>query len=137
MLGAVLIDPQLPGRFACLLNLQSPLGAIEASSLVGVALVLGGLSYSVHRAVIYPLIYRLLLLLLWLLGRFQFERRLLVPYLPAPLEVRLDRVRWQRGDPLRKAVQEWGAQVHFLYSTAFFLTRRSRNLFGSRYAGLG
>jgi len=94
----------------------------QASILDGVALALGALIYTAHRAVVYPLIYRLILVVLGLCSVYRFDKFLLVPFVPRPLEVRLDFLRWKRAKDENYAqprLAEWGAQVHFLYCSSW------------------
>jgi len=92
----------------------------EAALILGVALVLGSFIYSIHRALVYPLLYRFCLIVLVAFHVHRFETRLLLPYIPAPLEVRLDFSRWKReAHWATSGISEWGAQIHFLYCSAW------------------
>jgi len=94
----------------------------QASVLVGVAFALGTLLYAIHRAFLYPLIYRLVLGVLVAFQVYNFDKRLLVPFLPSLLEVRVDLLRWKRAkdeDYAQPRLAEWGAQVHFLYCSSW------------------
>ncbi len=97
-------------------------GITQASLLVFIALALGSLVYAAHRAFLYPLLYRLALLLLVALRVYRSDARLFLPLVPAPLEVDLDTLRWKRTKDDHYAqprLAEWGAQVHFLYCSSW------------------
>ncbi len=94
----------------------------QASVLVGAAFALDTLVYAIHRAFLYPLIYRLVLGLLVICRVYCFDKRLLLLLSPVPLEVELDFLRWKRTkeeDYAQPRLTEWGAQVHFLYCSSW------------------
>ena len=93
----------------------------EATLLLSTALLLGSLVYNVYRSLMYPIILRLILLVMVLFRLFPFSRDLLLPYIPADLELRLDTWRWRsvQQDHFSKPVfPEWGAQTHFMYCSS-------------------
>lgn len=97
-------------------------GITQASFLVFFALALGSLIYAVHRSFLYPILYRFVLLLLAAFRVHKLDARLLLPLVPAPLEVSLDTLRWKRAkddDYAQPRLAEWGAQVHFLYCSGW------------------
>ncbi|MBW7991825.1 MAG: hypothetical protein FVQ84_17655 [Planctomycetes bacterium] len=94
-----------------------------AAVLSGVALVVGGLIYTLHRAIAYPIIYRLLLFagplrldramsrawwwnILWT-SREELER-----------DIRRWKERTQKDSPVSE-LQEWGTQIHYLYCSCW------------------
>lgn len=94
----------------------------QTSVLVAAAFSLGTLVYAVHRAFLYPLIYRIVLVLLAICGVYRFDKRFFLLLSPVPLEVQLDFLRWKRtkeDDYAQPRLGEWGAQVHFLYCSSW------------------
>ncbi len=97
-------------------RLVSAFGTIGgATALFALALLLGTILYTVHRALPYPAVLRLLAVVLdkesrtW--GAFNL-------FVEVPFERRLHRRQWQRRGTEHFAAEplsEWGAQVHFLY----------------------
>ena len=105
------------------LTLLTATDKIVDATFIGVlSLLAGSLIYSLHRALIYPLIYRLLIILLSLGKKYTFDWRMLVPWRPTALDLRLDTDRWKRRkDPasLQTELTEWASQIHFLYTTSW------------------
>ena len=94
----------------------------QGSVLVGVALAIGTLLYAIHRAFLYQIIYRLVLGVLVAFRVNYFDKRLFLLFVPSPLEVRLDFLRWKRAkdqDYAQPRLAEWGAQIHFLYCSSW------------------
>lgn len=95
---------------------------VETAFIGAFALIVGSLIYSLHRAVIYPLLYRLLIIALSLRGKYEFKCEMLVPWRPTKLDLTLDTKRWiRRKDKksLQSELSEWGSQIHFLYTTSW------------------
>jgi len=92
----------------------------EGAFVGGIALAWGAVIYALHRAVVYPILNRLVLIPhLWKAG---CRWRLFLVYWPLQEELQRDRSRWQSADLLDKAgLREWAAQVHFLYCSAWVL----------------
>ena len=97
---------------ACLIgDLQS---AGEVTLLLGAILVVGTLIYNVHRALLFPIFFRVIGLItlpsakgpLW----WFFWR-------PSEAETQFDHWRWALKD--RRRWDDWGAQTHFLYCAAW------------------
>lgn len=109
--------------FSGWLDLAKTVPAItQASVLVGVAFAVGTLLYAVHRAFVYQIIYRFVLGVLAAFRVCYFDKRLFLPFVPSPLEVRLDLLRWKRAkdkDYAQPRLAEWGAQIHFLYCSSW------------------
>lgn len=102
-------------------------GQLDATSLGGaallsaVALVVGGLIYTLHRAIAYPLIYRVLLLV----GPLRYDpkrKRAWNILWPSDEEVERDILRWKKrkieGSPV-SMLSEWATQGHYLYCSAW------------------
>ncbi len=91
------------------------------AAILGISILIGSLVYSLHRAIIYPLIFRFwTLLLCWRVYKFHYSY--LFPFVASPLEVTLDLHRWQRRQEdhsFASGQLEWGAQVHFLYCSTW------------------
>ena len=97
-------------------------GIGEASLVVGAVLLVGSLVYSLHRALVFPLLSRLAIGFLAVCRTLPRDRDLLIPYRPTKLEVELDLWRWRHNPSIQKELShlaEWGAQVHFLYCTTW------------------
>lgn len=97
---------------------------VDITLLSVLALIVGSLIYSLHRAVIYPIFYRIILIILCtpLFKKYKFEGKMLIPWIPTRLELRLDIERWQRRrkeKSLQAELTEWGSQIHFLYTTSW------------------
>lgn len=93
----------------------------DATLVIGLVLLTGSLIYTLHRAVVYPVLYRAALLTLAACRVFPFSRDLLVPYRQARIELEMDQWRLKlrrEKDPMHGHIAEWGAQVHFLYCSA-------------------
>jgi uncharacterized membrane protein YgdD (TMEM256/DUF423 family) len=93
----------------------------EATLVIGLVLLAGSLIYTLHRAVVYPILYRTALLILAACRAFPFSWELLVPYRQARIELEMDlwRLKLRREeDAMHGQLAEWGAQVHFLYCSA-------------------
>lgn len=86
----------------------------------GLVLTWGATIYILHRAVAYPVLWRLVL--------FPYLRRqrvkwscLFVPYWLLKQELERDQFRWAETEAESAQFREWRAQVHFLYSTGWAL----------------
>ena len=88
----------------------------ETTLVVGLVLLIGTLIYNLHRALIYPIIFRIVGLIS--LPR-HFSWRLLNPWQPSDVELKVDRWRWENSDERRRRWDEWGAQTHSLYCAAW------------------
>jgi hypothetical protein len=98
----------------------------QASILVAAAMTIGAVTYVVHRALLYPILGKGILCILCASGTLEFDWttdwKLILPYVPSRLEVRLDFIRWKRFEEkhfAQPALSHWGAQVHFLYCTSW------------------
>lgn len=95
----------------------------EAVLAIGLVLLIGSLTYAVHRAVLYPL------LLSWFtfvpfsfFGICHFERKFFVPWLVSHAEFEQFREHWRRHQDNYFAyphLSEWGAINHFLYCSGW------------------
>jgi hypothetical protein len=90
--------------------------AKETTLVLGLVLLVGTLIYNLHRALPYPFIFRLVGLIAL---RQRISRELLNPWIPSEAELKADRWRWALPPEKRKHWDEWGAQVHSLYSAAW------------------
>jgi hypothetical protein len=89
-------------------------GAREVTLILGTILLLGTLIYNLHRALLFPVLFRVIGLIVPI-GKFKWT--LLILYRPSEAEIELDRWRWNLK--ARSHWDEWGAQVHFLYCAAW------------------
>ncbi len=102
-------------------------GQLDVTSLGGaallsaVALVVGGLIYTLHRAIAYPLIYRVLLLA----GPLRCDRKKSRAWnilWPSNEEQERDILRWRKrnteGSPV-SMLSEWATQIHYLYCSGW------------------
>ncbi|RMD62658.1 hypothetical protein D6833_06595 [Candidatus Parcubacteria bacterium] len=101
---------------------QFDLNAVGGAAVVsGIAIVVGALIYTLHRATAYPVIYRLLLLVpsLRLDKGSKVSRNV---FWPSEQEVARDFSRWnakrEKASPVHY-MDEWAAQVHYLYCSAW------------------
>ena len=97
-----------------------------ATLAIGLVLLSGSLLYAMHRALTYPFIFFPgALLVLSLFRLYQFEWRILIPFLESNAELEVDRCRLRlrhepgkKGEALHAMLDEWSAQVHFLYCSS-------------------
>jgi len=97
-----------------------------ATLAIGLVLLSGSLLYTMHRALTYPFIFFPgTLLVLSLFGKYQFEWKILIPFLESSAELEVDRCRLrlrhelgQKGEALHAVLDEWSAQVHLLYCSS-------------------
>lgn len=89
--------------------------AKEATLILGSVLLVGTLIYNTHRAMLFPVFLRWVGFLTpgsnftW--GRFFW------PWQPSESELEVDHWRWKQ--PEKKRWDEWGAQTHSLYCSAW------------------
>ncbi len=90
--------------------------AKETTLILGSVLLIGTLIYNIHRALLFPVLFRIvgLFTLPW-----TFTGALLIPWLPSDHELRVDRWRWEHLNGKSRRWDEWGAQTHFLYCAAW------------------
>ncbi|MBZ5542022.1 MAG: hypothetical protein LAN61_16015 [Acidobacteriia bacterium] len=95
-------------------------GIGDATVLVGLVMLLGSLIYTLNRALTFPLtIFPLALTLPALFRVYPFEKRFWVPFQMSELERHMEDMRYglrERKDVLYSVWNDWGTQVHFLYS---------------------
>lgn len=87
-----------------------------------VALISGSVIYSIHRSLIYPILYKLTLITLCIFRMARWDWLLLIPYYPSKLEKDRDFARWkfnQNDKSIIKNLKEWGSQIHFLYCSSW------------------
>lgn len=99
------------------------------TTVVGFTFIAGSIIYSLHRAMVYPVFYRLAL-------RSRLERvanwkafvcswkvrdfEILAVWKTLDAEMELDRWRWKNKEHFASTrLSEWGAQVHLLYCAAW------------------
>lgn len=97
ILGAFFINPKVT-VWGPLSDLKDSAGLLHASVLFAIALTLGSLAYVAHRAAVYPLIHRCVLIGLCLFGIYPLEWKLLIPWIPASLELHLTRRGWKERE---------------------------------------
>ncbi len=105
-------------------------GVSEVTLVLGAILVVGTLIYNLHRALLYPVIFRLIGLITLRKG---WSWWLLFPWRPSNEEIEFDLERWQLKPEQRRPLDEWGAQVHFIYCAAW--ASLSAYIIGSYIAG--
>jgi hypothetical protein len=102
---------------------QGPELAESSIAITSVAVVLlGSLIYVLHRAIIYPLLYRYLG---WPFRRQWPRCWAWLPYLCDQNDVEIDKERWSRRNhpqSVRGNLAEWGSQVHYLYCATWAVT---------------
>lgn len=80
-------------------------GFFDATVLVGLVMLIGSLIYTIHRAIVYPLLYRLVI--------FHVYGKEIDPH-------ELEISHWKRtDDPLQIRMKEWGSQTHFMYCSCW------------------
>ena len=93
----------------------------DAALVSAVALVVGGLLYTLHRAIAYPLIYRVLLLF----GPLRLDpaiKRAWNIFWPSDEERDRDIARWKQRNTQGSAasnLSEWATQIHYLYCSGW------------------
>jgi hypothetical protein len=100
----------------------------DAAILGVLALLIGTLIYSLYRSAVYPLIYRVLLIVLCIQKKYEFKPEMLIPWRPTKLEIELDTKRWKlRMDEksVHNNLVEWGSQIHFLWTTSLAIMAAS------------
>jgi hypothetical protein len=90
--------------------------AKETTLVLGLVLLVGTMIYNLHRALLYPVLIRLVGLtsLPW-----KSSWRLMNPWQPSDAELEVDRWRWNLSNEVRTRWDEWGAQTHSLYCAAW------------------
>jgi hypothetical protein len=91
-------------------------GAEGVTLILGLVLIAGTVIYNVHRALVFPIFYRITGLLTL---PYACALSLLNPWRPAERELEVDNWRWSHDKNARRRWDEWGAQTHFLYCAAW------------------
>lgn len=94
----------------------------NSGPLIILALIIGALIYSFHRAIVFPLLYKVLLFLFRNSKTVGRDRLLWIPFYPSKLEIELDIKRWRERKDRKSVINnltEWSSQIHFLYCTAW------------------
>jgi hypothetical protein len=94
----------------------------NSGPLIILALIIGALIYSVHRAVIFPLFYKSLLFLFRKSKGVGRDNLVWIPFYPSKLEIELDVKRWKERKDEKSLIRnlvDWSSQIHFLYCTAW------------------
>jgi hypothetical protein len=112
-IGLAVLLLTFPGIRPSIRNLDA---AKEATLVLGLVLLIGTLIYNLHRGLLFPVLHRLLVLILL---RRKFSGQLLGPWRPSEAELEADHWRWERTDEKRGRWDEGGAQTHFLYCAAW------------------
>jgi hypothetical protein len=92
-------------------------GAREVTLVLGSVLLVGTIIYNAHRALLFPVLFRLIGLIT--LPQINRSWWLLFPWRPSEAELEVDRWRWRLKGDDRRRWDEWGAQTHFLYCAAW------------------
>jgi hypothetical protein len=102
-------------KVACLIGHIE--GTAGVTLILGAILVVGTLVYNIHRALLFPPIFRAigLITLPWINPTW----KLLILWLPSDAEIEFDRWRWKLEDKDRRRWDEWSAQTHSLYCAAW------------------
>jgi hypothetical protein len=99
-------------------NLQND----KTLDLILISLVLGSIVFIIHRAIVYPFLFRLICIGLIPFKKMKWKLSLLIPFFPTKDEIKVDFHRWAlRRDTkksLSKNITDWGSQIHFLYCCA-------------------
>ena len=96
---------------------------LQASLLFGVSVTLGTLVYTMHRALIYPLVLRWVLVVLCIFRWYPLHWSLFKP-LGCPMVREARKTLWlaRRDDnPYNEPLTAWSDQVHFLYASGLVL----------------
>jgi len=92
----------------------------QASIVAGLMLLIGILIYSVHRVILYPIIYRIMLNKI---HGFEWEYSYLFPWKFADHEIELDVKRTKKScednNPYENGFDEWFSRIHFLYCSTW------------------
>lgn len=94
---------------------------------ISFSLIIGAIVYSLHRAIVYPVIFYFFQLMFALMvksERKRFSRDAWIPFRPSKIEI--DRIKdyWNPIIAHKEYFQrlaEWAAQIHFLYCTSWSL----------------
>jgi hypothetical protein len=101
---------------------QKLLDSSSSLDLILVALVIGSIIYIVHRALIYPNIYKIICIILCVFRVIKkWDWGFLLPFFPSQSEIKEDHRRWsdrKKENSFGKNIVEWASQVHFLYCSA-------------------
>jgi hypothetical protein len=92
-------------------------GSREVTLVLGSVLVVGTLIYNLHRALLFPIFLRVVIVLTtrpWKLTRSSLKF-----YQPSATELDRDHWRWELAEAARRRWDEWGAQTHSLYCAAW------------------
>lgn len=99
-----LLSPLVSFKEAACMIKKLPSNIFGASAVLGIALVIGSIIYSVHRAVLYQVLYKLGCIVVY--GKNKADT------------LKLDSDRWERyKNPYSSQIyfREWASQIHFLY----------------------
>lgn len=114
LLTLVLTYPQTAAWLSIDINLA------QASVVAGLILLIGILIYSIHRSIVYPLIYRRLLIKVHGFERNSLSLR---PWKFSTHEIELDvkrsKKRCEENNPYTNGFNEWFSRIHFLYCSAW------------------
>jgi hypothetical protein len=108
----------------CFDNLFDSAGIKDSLFLILLSLVLGSLVYAIHRAILFPICSKVVLLILSAYRHVNFDKGLLWPFTSSKLEIEMSFRRWhQRDNPksFSKNLLDWSAQIHFLYCSVWVL----------------
>lgn len=94
-------------------------------SLIAITLVMGFIIYSIHRAVLYPILNGIILSILHCIFHKRYkEKRFFWQFIYVSESiVKYDSLRWnsiENGSNI-KHLKEWGNQIHFLYCMCWIL----------------
>ena len=99
--------------------------AFAGMEIIAVALVIGFIVYSLHRAILYPLLNSITLTLLHNIFYRKYNRRgtYCQLFYISKMSVEYDVLRWQsiEKESIIKHLKEWGNQIHFLYCVGWIM----------------
>lgn len=121
---------------ACSIKGTEGAGAGEVTLILGAILVAGTLVYNIHRALLFPPLFRFigfLTLRPYTNYSWKLWANPLRWWWPSDAEMEADRWRWKLSEKDRRRWDEWAAQTHFLYCAAW--ATLAAFVFGSYKAG--
>lgn len=92
-------------------------GPKDSTLVIAGTIAIGILIYTLHRAVLYPLLYRAMIFIVHK-GRYQLSMATMFSPRPLDAELHLDIDRWRSRKSMKSVrdnLTEWGSQVHLLY----------------------
>lgn len=101
--------------------LTSKTALLQSLLVIGLVLLIGSLIYVIHRAILYPIFYRIGSVIFFY-KKSELRKRLLIPWWVDQKQADLDIERWKRLNnetSIQKYLSEWASQIHYLYSVTW------------------